>query len=139
MATDSAKPVDLPPRPALHEAARSGRELPRISSIQIHRAQKKARTVRHMSVTAAAAGVDRADGIEFIVKLGGPLPARALAPALFIGDVQIAESEAIDDGTLRFFIPHDPRLKVGEKIYFGWIDDRPEDRVLTSHTYDGPQ
>ena len=139
MATDSAKPVDLPPRPAIQATARSGRRLPQILDVKVQRGERKARAVRHMSVSAATAGVNRADGIEFIVKLSDSLPVRAMAPALFIGDVQVADSEAVDDRTIRFFIPNDSSLKVGEKIYFGWIDDRPEDRVATSHSYEGPK
>ncbi len=40
-------------------------------------------------------------------------------------------------GGLRFFIPDDPRLKIGEPIYFGWIGDRPDERMPTGFAYDG--
>lgn len=60
------------------------------------------------------------EGVEVTIQTDGPIPMRALAPQLHIGDVVMTESEPA--GHLRYrFVDYEPdRLKEGESISLGW-------------------
>jgi hypothetical protein len=60
------------------------------------------------------------EGVEVTIQTDGPIPMRALAPQLHVGDVVMTESEPA--GHLRYrFVGYEPdRLKEGESISLGW-------------------
>ncbi|QNE73249.1 hypothetical protein F0344_34275 [Streptomyces finlayi] len=89
---------------------------------------------------------DRTEAVEFLVTLSGPVPARALGPALFIGDVRVVEcSPATEPGAgaegeyrLRFQYTDPDRLAElasGTPITWGWADTPDPDRRTTGFRY----
>jgi hypothetical protein len=60
------------------------------------------------------------EGVEVTIQTDGPIPVRALAPQLHIGDAVLTESEPA--GHLRYrFVGYDvDSLKDGENISLGW-------------------
>jgi len=77
--------------------------------------------------------------IEFLVKTDGPFPARALSPALFVGDVQIIEGEVVDKNTRRFLSFEFDQLQEGAPISFGWQGDPQDWRKTTKFQFQLPR
>jgi hypothetical protein len=77
-----------------------------------------------------------AEAIEFIVELDGPIPTRALGPALYIGDIEVHESERLNDTTWRFLAFDSDRLQIGAPISWGWMADPPQLRIPTQFRYE---
>jgi hypothetical protein len=69
--------------------------------------------------------VSHREGVEILVRTEEPIPIRALSPALFIGDEQVVENEAMGPSDYRFFVPDEKRLKAGAPIRLGWVDTPP--------------
>jgi hypothetical protein len=76
------------------------------------------------------------EAIEFIVQTDAPLPIRAYGPALFIGNIEINNSEVTGETTLRFLHFEPEGLKSGARISWGWMKDRPKDRLRTGFRYE---
>lgn len=72
--------------------------------------------------------------VEIMVRTDSSIPARALAPALYIGEVPIIEYEMPQPNLYRF-VALDPQiLQEGAVISFGWPVD-PTTRVETKFRY----
>jgi len=124
MTTDSSQPLPGAPRPEW--------TLPEITGIQIRRIPFQARKPRNFE--SALANVREA--VEFLVKTSGPIPIRALGPALFIGEVQVTESEQVGENEYRFLAYNNiDQLKTGAPIRFGWINDPESERRETPYQY----
>lgn len=106
--------------------------LPEIVDIKMRYASFEPRKHKHFRSELA----DRSEAVEFIVRLKGPIPARALAPALFVGGVRIIESEALGKNEHRFVALSPDELKRGAAISWGWLDSRPADRQRTKFRFD---
>ena len=65
------------------------------------------------------------------MRLSGPVPIRALGPALFVGETQVAEFEAVEDNLYRFHAFDHQRLERGAPIAWGWLDAPPDERKRT--------
>jgi hypothetical protein len=74
--------------------------------------------------------------VEFLVRTSGPIPARALGPALFVGDVQVAESHEAGENLYRFLAFDLERLKPRAPIAWGWLDAKRNERIRTKYKYE---
>jgi hypothetical protein len=94
------------------------------------------RTPRRRTVGGRTLEVGEA--IEIVVRTDGPIPVRALSPALFVGDVQVAENAREDDTTYRFFA--DEELPPDAPIVLGWVGQPPppEHRAAAGYRYRPP-
>jgi hypothetical protein len=124
MTIDSSKPVAHGPRPEW--------TLPEVVAIEMRRIEFQARQPRNFE--SALARYKKA--IEFIVQTDGPIPARALGPALFIAGVQVSESEPLSDNTYRFLAFEMDRLEAGAPISWGWMGDPEDRRRETGYRFD---
>jgi len=124
MAIDTSRPIAGAPAPNW--------ELPDIVDIKIRHVQFKPHEHKYFRSVLA----DRKEATEFLVRLSGPVPARALGPALFIGDTQVAESEAVEDNVYRFLAFEHQRLEPGAPIAWGWLDAPPEERKRTKSRFE---
>ncbi|MFD3373682.1 MULTISPECIES: hypothetical protein [unclassified Streptomyces] len=116
-------------------------DLPDVLDIQILGRQPYE---RHPPRNFRSALADRTEAVEILVTLSGPVPARALGPALFIGDVQVVECVPADESgaaaehRLRFRYS-DPdrlaRLTPGTPIAWGWADAPSPARLTTGFRY----
>lgn len=116
MSIDTSKPE--------REGARPKWDLPEIKDIQIKRIPFKPPEKRNLKSSLA----EHREAVEFLVKTDGPIPVRALGPALFIGDAQVIEVQKIDENLYRFLAFDIGRLKKGAPISWGWINDKTEEK-----------
>jgi hypothetical protein len=121
MTTDSSKPITPGPRPDWR--------LPAIIGIEIRRIDYEPRRLRHFESALSR----YKEVIEFIVQTDGPVPARALGPALFVAGEQVNECEQVADNTYRFLAFELERLEAGAPISWGWMSDPEEERQETSY------
>jgi hypothetical protein len=62
-----------------------------------------------------------AEAVEVLIQTSEPIPVRALAPALHIGDVVLTESEPAGPLRYRFFGFEPDMLQDGSEVSLGWI------------------
>jgi hypothetical protein len=79
---------------------------------------------RHRNFTSSLAS---GDGVEFIVKTNGPIPGRALGPALYVGETVVTEVTEIGPNTYRFVAPSRKGLKRDAPINLSWTGQPPTD------------
>jgi hypothetical protein len=109
--------------------------LPKILDIRVQRIPFEPRKLRNFK----SALTDFKEAVEFIVRTSGPIPARALGPALFIGDVPVIESEQMDENQYRFIAFDLARFKSGAPIYWGWMNTPKDQRKKTNFIYEEGQ
>jgi hypothetical protein len=124
MAPDTSKPIAGAPRPDW--------DLPEIVDIKIRYVPFAPREHKHFRSTLA----DRQEAVEFLVRVSGPIPSRALAPALFVGDVQVFESEAMGENVYRFLALDPARLNRGAAIGWGWLNTPRRERKSTRFRFE---
>lgn len=107
-------------------------DLPEIQDMQIRRVPF--RPPEHKNFESSLAKYKEA--VEFLVRTDGPIPARALGPALFIGDIMVIENKKVDYNLYRFLFFDFDRLKSGAPISWGWINDPKENRQVTRFRYE---
>src|SRR5262245_25813408 len=73
--------------------------------------------------------------IDFLAETDREVPGRTYGPALFVGDVEINQSERIDRTTWRFLAFSPERLKVGDPISWGWMKDPEPARRPTGYRF----
>jgi hypothetical protein len=73
--------------------------------------------------------------VEFMVRTDGPIPVRALGPALFVGDVAVTECERVEDTLYRFLAFDIDQLRQGAPIAWGWMKDPVPQRKSTRFTF----
>lgn len=123
MSTDAGQPVSQAPRPEW--------QLPDVLDIEVRRIRYQPRRTRNFE--SALSGYKEA--VEFMVRTSGPIPARALGPALFVGDVRVVESEPAGENRYRFLAFDLERLERGAQIAWGWLDAPEEERKRTKFRY----
>jgi len=125
MAKDSSNPLPAEPRPDWR--------LPSIIDIRIRRVRFRPQKLKHFKSSLTRFK----KAVEFKVKTSGPMPLRALSPALFVGETQVIESEPVDsDGTSLRFLSFSPEtLPPGAPISWGWIGSARKDRQTTKFKY----
>jgi hypothetical protein len=124
MTIDTAQPLSGGPRPEW--------DLPEILDIQTRHISFKANQPRHFKSALA----EYKEAVEFMVHTSGPVPARALGAALFVGDVQVTESQQADNNLYRFLAFDLDRLKPGAPIRWGWINTPKEQQQGTRFRYE---
>jgi hypothetical protein len=60
------------------------------------------------------------EAIEIVIQTEEPIPERALAPVLFVGDEELTESEPAGYLRYRFFGFYPDRLKESAELALGW-------------------
>jgi hypothetical protein len=124
MSIDSTQPMAEGPRPAW--------DLPEIRNIEIRHIPFEPRRPRNFESALA----DYREVMEFLVRTSGPIPARALGPALFVGNVQVIESQQVEGDLYRFLAFDLDRLESGAPIRWGWINAPEEEQRETEFRYD---
>jgi hypothetical protein len=81
---------------------------------------------------------DLPDVVEFEVVLDGPLPARGMPPVLYVGETPVFQRR-VDPEAYRYVFQAPPdRLRQGEEVTFGWLNDPPQQRKPTGVRYQVP-
>jgi hypothetical protein len=116
------------------DAPRPDWTLPELVSLDIRRVPYQPPKLRNFESRLAQVG----DVVEFVVETDRPFPARALSPALYIGDVMVAEGEALERTRYRFLAADPDRLPAGSMITLGWEMQPPSTRKETGYRYEPP-
>ena len=90
--------------------------MPKVLDVQVLATKTERRMPRNF--TSSLPGDD--DTFAFIIKTDGPIPIRALGPALYIGDVMVTEVTQVGPDTYRFVAPARQDLAHGTDIRLGW-------------------
>lgn len=106
--------------------------LPTILKLTIRRIRYQAPELRYFK--SSLSRYDEA--IEFIVETDQAVPTRAYGPALFIGNVEVNNSELIAENTWRFLHFEPKTLKPGAPISWGWMKDPKKRRIRTDFRYE---
>ena len=114
------------PGPGRHEM-----NLPDVVDITMRRVPFKPPQYKYFRSALA----DHKEAIEFMVRLTGPVPIRALGPALFIGGVQVTEAEKVEETLYRFLAFNIKQLEAGAPIAFGWDNAKPAQRKETQFRF----
>jgi hypothetical protein len=64
---------------------------------------------------------DANEAIEFQVTTSADFPIRALAPALFVGDIAVTEGKRVGERQYRFVSYGQPRFEENAPIAVGWV------------------
>jgi hypothetical protein len=84
--------------------------------------------------------VPRVEGtVEFLVETDGPIPIRALAPVLYVGETPAAAVGADDDTHYRFVVLEPSRLRDGEPVALGWMGAPPSERSDAGIRFTSPE
>jgi hypothetical protein len=70
------------------------------------------------------------EAVEFLVRTAGEFPARALSPALFVGDKAISNYDVVGPNQYLFYAFDFRDLQEGTPIFIGW-PQIPEAKVPT--------
>jgi len=109
-------------------------QLPQIKDIKINQIPYTPPKLRYFKSSFSK----YSKAIEFTVITDGPIPVRALSPALYVGKIPVIESEAIKENVYRFLAFETNELIDNEPIYFGWYGDPEELRTKTKFRYKKP-
>jgi hypothetical protein len=74
---------------------------------------------------------------EVAVEFAQDPPVRALAPAVWVGDVQLTEFDRVAEGRYVFIAPEPDRLQRGATVQVGWAGTGTGERVATVGRFDG--
>lgn len=98
----------------------------------------KAVRVRYRKPVQYAEGAARKETdqtIEFQVTTSEDFPIRALAPALFVGDIAVAEGKQIGDRQYRFVAYGTPRFMENAPLSLGWVGSGTPERKPSKFTF----
>jgi hypothetical protein len=123
MSTDSGSPIQ--PRKPFRV------DLPHIRTLRIRRVRVEPPKLAHFDSSLS----DRPEAIEFLAEVDGDVPIRAYGPALFVGDVEVNQSERVDRTTWRFLALEPERLKPDAPISWGWMKDPESARQRTQYRF----
>jgi hypothetical protein len=125
-------PIDQPPR--IEVAKPPQWELPPIVSLRVRAAQYQPRATRNFENPLGSAR----SAVEFVVTLKAPMPVRAVGPVLWVGEVRLTESEALDQEgkQLRFWSFDSSRLKAGAPIVMTWMGEQPPKRIKSKFKFE---
>src|SRR5262245_3560848 len=124
MSSDAGSP--LRPRPPFPI------DLPRIRELRMRRIPFESPKLEHFESSLAR----YREAVEFIVETNGPVPVRAYGPALFVGDVEVNQSERVGETTWRFLALEPGRLENGAAISWGWMKEPAALRQVTPYRYE---
>jgi hypothetical protein len=106
----------LPDPPAVDFA------LPKVVNIEIRATTFKA--PRHRNFKSALKNSN--DAVEFIVTTDGPIPTRAVGPALYVGETAVTEASEIGPNTYRFVAMTRKGLKRTAPMVLSWTGEAPK-------------
>jgi hypothetical protein len=112
------------------DAPRPDFALPKVLDIQVRGTTFHA--PRHRNFTSA---LPSGDGVEFIVKTDGPIPGRALGPALYVGETVVTEVSTIGENIYRFVAPRRDDLKLDAPITLSWTGQAPKGAIDPAFRY----
>jgi hypothetical protein len=115
MRSDSGERLPDTPRPDF--------KLPRVLDVQIRATKFEAPRLRNFTSSLPSS----TDAVEFIVKTDGPIPIRALGPALYVGETVVMEVTEIGPNTYRFVAPTRKGLTLDAPISLSWTGQPPAD------------
>ena len=124
MSTDAGSPIASQPPFSL--------DLPRITNLRIRRVKFEASSLEHFKSSLAR----HRQAIEFIIQTDGVVPTRAYGPALFVGNVEVSNSELTGKTTWRFLHFEPEKLTPGAPISWGWMKDPKEKLLRTEFRYE---
>jgi hypothetical protein len=123
MTSDSgARRPDLP---------RADLSMPNVLDIQTRATTFEAPRLRNFASSLASSD----DAVEFIVKTDGPIPIRALGPALYVGETPVTEVTEVGPNTYRFVAPTRDGLKQDAPISLSWTGQFPIDAESSPFRY----
>lgn len=128
MASDKAQPLPSGPRPNW--------DLPQITGVATHSMRSAPRQPRNFK----ALDTPPASAVEIVVTLAAPLPIRAAAPVLLVGETKLTESEALDaEGRqIRFWSAGPAKLEPGAPIALTWSNE-PAPLARTDFKFKSPE
>src|SRR5437588_4916494 len=94
----------------------AGHNLPAILSIEAARIRYDPPRSRYIGNEL----VKSREAVELLVRTASALPARAITPALFIGDTVVSDYELAGPNLYRFFLFDFERVPLGAPIALGW-------------------
>ncbi len=106
-------------------------ELPALVGLRIRKIVYEAPQPEHFRSLLA----EPREAVEFLVETDGEVPPRALGPALFVGEVEIDQSEKLGERSWRLLAFDLQALEPGAPIAWGWMRDPPEMRRTTQYRY----
>jgi hypothetical protein len=106
----------------LPDPPRADFSLPKVLGITIRAAPFKA--PRHRNFRSALKSSK--DAVEFIVTTDGPIPGRAIGPALYVGSTAVTESSEIGPNVYRFVAMTRKGLKRAAPITLSWTGEAPK-------------
>src|SRR5215211_2756304 len=110
-------------------------DLPRVISVAAHSTRFEPPTRRNFTSELPVLE----STVEFLVETEAPIPIRALAPVIYVGETAVTEVFADDDTHYRFVAMRPEELRVGEPVTLGWSGARAEERVDTGIAFEGVQ
>jgi hypothetical protein len=126
MSTDSGVLEPPEPRPA--------QDLPQVTDLRARRVRFEPPERRNFP-----SALPRLDStVEFLVETDAPIPARALAPVLYVGDTPASEVTADDATHYRFVTLQPDALEDGAPISLGWSGRPPAERAETAYRFEDP-
>lgn len=113
MSSDAGNRLPHPPRADF--------SMPKVLDIQIRATKFEAPRLRNFTSSLPSSD----DAVEFIVKTDGPIPGRALGPALYVGEMAVIEVTEVAPNTYRFVAPVREGLKRDAPISLSWTGQLP--------------
>jgi hypothetical protein len=130
MAFDQGPPIQAVPGPNW--------TMPEITDVKIRAAAYEPRASRNFKNPVEAVR----EAVEVVVTVKSPIPARAMAPVLYVGSTRLTESEQVDkEGRqVRFWAFDQAQLKSGAGIALAWSGEAPpKESKKAKFTYRPPK
>jgi hypothetical protein len=111
--------------------------LPEILTLKVERIPFKPPEYKY--VKSAYAG--HREALAFTLEIRGDLHLeRNATPVLYVGDVQLADAERMEDGRVRYlaFPDHERRMERGAPVALGW-PGFPLEKRESRHRYEPPE
>jgi hypothetical protein len=80
--------------------------------------------------------IEATEAVEFLVRTNEEVPVRTLGPALFVGTIEVNESEHVGPNLYRFVAYEPARLRRGATISVGWSGAGRTHRKRTHFRYE---
>jgi hypothetical protein len=123
MSSDSGEQLPRPPGPNF--------DMPKVLDIQIRATRYEAPRPRNFVSSLPSSD----EAVEFIVTTDGPIPSRALGPALYVGEAPVTEVAQIGPNTYRFVALTRKGLRPDATIRLSWTGQLPMEDDSTRFRY----
>lgn len=126
MSTDAGQLEPSEPQPEF--------DLPQVADLRVRRVPLE--PAQRRNFTSALPRLDST--VEFVVETDAPIPVRALAPVLYVGETPVTEVSADDATRYRFVALHPDALEPGAPIRLGWSGRPIAESVQTDFRFEKP-